>query len=64
MCRNVWVQYYGLLEFLSDGKKISGRERVTGKEVNIMENFYGIEIRQNSNDLFAMRKSVNTTLIQ
>ena len=33
------------------------------KDVNIMKNYYGMSIRQNCNDLFPMRKSVNATLI-
>ena len=48
---------------LSDGKKVSGRGRLTDKVINTMQNYYGMAIRQNSNDLFAMRKSVIATLI-
>ena len=49
-------------KILSDGKKISGRGRLTDKVINTMQNYYGMAIRQNSNDLFAMRKSVIATL--
>ena len=50
-------------KILSDGKKISGRGRLTDKVINTMQNYYGMAIRQNSNDLFAMRKSVIATLM-
>ena len=43
-------------KILSDGKKISGRGRLTDKVINTMQNYYGMAICQNSNDLFAMRK--------
>ena len=43
---------------LSDGKKISGRGRLTNKVINTIQNYYGMAIRQHTNDLFAMRKSV------
>ena len=45
-------------KILSDGKKISGRGRLSDKVINTMQNYYGVAICQNSNDLFAMRKSV------
>ena len=50
-------------KILSDGKKISGRGRLTDKVINTMQNYYGMAIRQNTNDLFAMRKSVIATLM-
>ena len=61
------MQNLGLFEqvkFLSVGRKISGRDMVKiVKDVNIMKNYYGMSIRQNCNDLFPVRKSVNGTLI-
>ena len=48
---------------MSDGKKIPGRGRLTDKVINTMQNYYGMAIRQNTNDLFAMRKSVIATLV-
>ena len=42
---------------------MSGRGRLTDKVINTMQNYYGMAIRQNSNDLFAMRKSVIATLM-
>ena len=44
-------------KILSDGKKMSARDRLTDKVIITLQNYYGIAIRQNSNDLFAMRKS-------
>ena len=61
------MQNLGLFEqvkFLSVGREMSRRDMVKiVKDVNIMKNYYGIAIRQNCNDLFPMRKSVNATLI-
>ena len=48
-------------KILSDGKKISGRGRLPDKVINTMQNYYGMPIRQNPNDLFAMRKIVIAT---
>ena len=43
-------------KILSDEKKIYGRGRLTDKVINTMQNYYVMEICQNSNGLFAMRK--------
>ena len=48
---------------LSDGKKISGRGRLTDKVIKTMQNYCGIAIHQSSNDLFVTRKSVIATLM-
>ena len=50
-------------KILSDGKKISGRGRLTDKVINTMQNYYGMAIHQNTNDLFAVRKSVIAMLM-
>ena len=50
-------------KILSDEKKISGIGRLTDKVINTMQNYYGMAIRQNSNDLFAMRESVIASLM-
>ena len=50
-------------KILSDGKKISGRGRLTDKVINTMQNYYGIAIPQNSNDLLVMRKSFIANLM-
>ena len=50
-------------KILSDGKKISRRGRLTDKVINTMQNYHGIAISQNSNDLFAMRKSIIARLM-
>ena len=43
---------------LSDGKKISGRGRLTDKAINTLQNHYGMAIRQNIGNLYAMKKSI------
>lgn len=43
---------------LSDGKGISGKNRLTKKIINAMQNYYGMAIRQNTTNLYAMKKSI------
>lgn len=47
---------------LSDGKGLSGRGRLTDKAMNTLQNYYGMAIRQNVGQLYAMKKSVWATL--
>ena len=41
---------------LSDGKKIGGKGRLTDQIVDTLQNYYGLAIRQNKNDLKGMIK--------
>ena len=50
-------------QLLNDGKKISGKGRLTDKVINKMQNYYGLAIRQNINQLYAMKKSVFAILL-
>ena len=43
---------------LSDGKTISGQGRLTEKIINRMQNYYGLAIRQNIDNRYAMKKAV------
>ena len=47
---------------LSDGLKIIGKGRLTNKSINTMQNFVGMAIRQNKNNLLCMRNSVIAVL--
>ena len=47
---------------LSDGKPLSGRNRLTKKTINMMQNYYGMAIRQNVSCLYSMKKSVMAIL--
>lgn len=47
--------FYFSIQSLTGGKKISSRSRLTDKVINNTQNYYGMPIFQNSNDLFAMR---------
>ena len=49
-------------QLLSDGKKISGKGRLSDKLINTMQNYYGLAIRQNTDNLYAMKKSVGALL--
>ena len=50
-------------QLLSDGKKISGKGRLTDKVINKMQNYYGLAIRQNAGQLYAMKKSILAILL-
>ena len=43
---------------VSDGKALVGKGRLTDKAINTLQNHYGMAIRQNSDSLYAMKKSV------
>ena len=59
--RNVKSQYKG--KKLSDSKGIGGgKGRLTNKVMNTLQNHYGIAIRQNTHNLYAMRKAVAAVL--
>ena len=47
---------------MSDGKGISGKGRLTDKAINTLQNYYGMAIRQNTNDLYSMKKAVVAVL--
>ena len=44
--------------FLSDKKKIMGKGGLTDKAVNILQNYYGMAIRQNCDNLYVMKKCI------
>ena len=45
-----------------DGKKMFGKERLTGKNRNTLQNYYGKAIRQSIEKLYEMKKSVAAVL--
>ena len=47
---------------LSDGKGIRGRNRLTDKMLDTMQNYYGLAIRQNKNNLEGMTNDVKAGL--
>jgi len=47
---------------LSDGKVIVGKGRLSNRAINTMQNYYGMAIRQNTDNLYAMRKAVGAVL--
>ena len=46
---------------LSDGKGISGKGRLTDRALNLLQNYFGIAIRQNSN-VPSMKKAIGAVL--
>ena len=59
-CRTLRQNY--MKRKLSDGKGISGKGRLTDKAINTLQNYYGMAIRQNTNDLHSMKKAVGAVL--
>ena len=49
-------------KLLEDGKKITGIGRLTDKAINILQNYYGMAIRQNTHSLYSMKKAVGAVL--
>lgn len=48
-------------QVLSDGKKLSGKGRLTDKVINSLQNFYGMALRNNK-QLYPMKKAVGAVL--
>lgn len=47
---------------LADGKGISGKGRLTDKAMNTLQNYYGMAIRQNIDNLYGMKKAIGAVL--
>ena len=58
--RDLKVRYRG--KKLEDGKTLGGVGRLNEKTINTLQNYYGMAIRQNKNDLYGMKKSVAAVL--
>ena len=48
---------------LSDDKKLNGKGRLTLKAINQLQNYFGLAIRQNTNNLLAMKKAIGAVLV-
>ena len=55
-CRSLRQSLKG--NILSDGKKVSGKGRLTDKVINSLQNHYGMAIRQNIGNLYEMKKYI------
>jgi hypothetical protein len=58
--RKLRTQYRG--RKLSDGKPITGAGRLTEQKIDTLQNYYGFAIRQNSDSLVNMQRSVLASL--
>jgi hypothetical protein len=47
---------------LSDGKGLSGKGRLTTGKIDILQNYYGLAVRNNLNDVSEMAKQINAAL--
>ena len=47
---------------LEDGKIISGRERLTDKAINVLQNYFGMAIRQNTASVCLMKRAIEAVL--
>ena len=54
--RTYKVNHKGKL--LSDGKGLSGQGRLTEKVMNTLQNYYGMVIRSNKNNIYGMKKGI------
>ena len=43
---------------LDDGKKLTGKGRLTNQVMNTLQNYYGLAIRQNKGNVYGMKKSI------
>ena len=43
---------------LDDGKKIQGKGRLTDRKIDTLQNYFGMAIRQNTNNILNMRNSI------
>ena len=59
-CRNLRNSLKGTI--LSDGKRISGKGRLTDKAINTIQNHYGMAIRQNTDSIDNMKRSIIAVL--
>ena len=55
-CRNLIVKSRG--SKMADGKPLSGKGRLTNKAINILQNYYGMAIRQNTDNMYVMKKCI------
>ena len=49
-------------EILSDGKRVSGTGRLSDKNINLLQNYYGMAIRQNTDNIYKMKMAIGATL--
>ena len=49
-------------EILADGKKLSGKGRLTSAVINKLQNYFGLAIRQNTDKMYPMKKAVFASL--
>ena len=49
-------------EYKGTATPLSGKRKLTEKIINSLQNFYGIAIRQNSGNLYEMKKAVGAIL--
>ena len=49
-------------KILPDGKNLAGRGRLTDKEIDLLQNYYGLAIRRNQGNVEAMKKAVLASL--
>ena len=48
---------------LCDGKPVAGKGRLTDTTLNLLQNYFGMAIRQNLGNIYQMKKAVWATLI-
>ena len=47
---------------LSDGKKLSGRGRLTDRAINLLQNYFGMAISRQNDDVASMKRAIGAVL--
>ena len=47
---------------LADGKGLTGKGRLTDSKIDVLQNYYGLAIRENLDDVGKMAKSIEASL--
>lgn len=47
---------------LSDGKKMPGKGTLTDSTTDVLQNYYGLAVRENLDDVSTMAKSIKASL--
>jgi hypothetical protein len=48
---------------LSDGKGLSGKGRLTDGKIDVSQNYYGLAIRENLDDVYKMANAIQASLL-
>ena len=47
---------------LANGKGLAGKGRLTDGKIDVLQNYYGLAVRENLNDVYKMAKAIEASL--